>query len=207
VEPVEWLYDGLRGKIIPWTKANGGHSDDPSAQVFLVGRNGKVFARCPGAQAYSASGLSKWLAAQIVAYAKRYPRTALAFQEAEITLEQNRPRCEALDAARRVGKPILLYVGREATPRDDRKAKAQVKAVRKFEKGTLSSKRAAAAAKGWTLLRLDISKPAHAALARGFGVKQAPTLLLWAPAMEKPRDLGKLQPASLAYNLKKSGPR
>ncbi len=29
-ESVEWFYDGLNGKIIPWTKENGGTSDDPS---------------------------------------------------------------------------------------------------------------------------------------------------------------------------------
>ena len=43
-EPVEWLYDGLKGKIIPWTKEHGGKSDDPSIQAFVVGMDGKVFA-------------------------------------------------------------------------------------------------------------------------------------------------------------------
>ena len=51
VEPVMWLYDGLNGKIIKWTLANGNDNHDPSVLAYLVDRNGKVFSHCPKGQA------------------------------------------------------------------------------------------------------------------------------------------------------------
>ena len=35
-EPVEWKYDGLKGKIVAWTLENGGTSHDPSVLAFVV---------------------------------------------------------------------------------------------------------------------------------------------------------------------------
>jgi len=202
-EAVEWLYDGLKGKIIEWTLANGGTSHDPSAQAFLVARDGTVFNRCPGGKLYSGSSFSKWLAEQAKAYDKKYPRTRVPFSMVEVV----DGRCEALDAAREGQKPILLYVGREETAKDDKSAKKQVKAARKFEKGTLGSKKAGEAAKGWTLLRFNLADPEHAKLLKPFGVEAAPALLMFLPGGEQPQDLGtKLKGPNLAYHLGKHAP-
>ncbi|MHC4579802.1 MAG: hypothetical protein ACYTED_20690 [Planctomycetota bacterium] len=206
-ESVEWLYDGLKGRIIPWTKEHGGTSDDPSVQAFIVGRDGGVVSRCPDGRAYSASSFSKWLEEQADSYDRKFPRTKVPFAMAEVSpaTEEERARCEALEEAREARTPILLYVGREPAPSDDRKAKAQVKACRKIEKGALGSKKAAEAAKGWALLRLDLSRAEHRDLAKGLGVEQAPALLMLLPDREKPVDLGtKLKGSNLAYHLKKN---
>ena len=199
-EAVEWLYDGLKGKIIPWTLENGGKSHDPSAQAFLVARDGSVFDRCPDGRVYSGSSFTKWLAEQAKAYDRKYPRTRVPLQMVDVVDGE----CEAFATARAEKRPILLYVGREETADDDKAARKQVKAARKFERGTLSSKKAAEAAKGWTLLRLNIADKAHAELLKSFGVVQAPALLVFEPGAEKPTDLGtKLKGPNLAYHLKK----
>ncbi|MHC4547476.1 MAG: hypothetical protein ACYTEZ_01755 [Planctomycetota bacterium] len=206
VEAVEWLYDGLNGKIIPWTLDNGGHSKDPSVQAFLVARDGKVFARCPDGQAYRASGFSRWLEEQLGRYERRFPRTAFRFETPDMDLIDGKPTSESFEAARRAGRPILLYAGRDSFGPEDKKAKKEVKAARKLEKGTLSDKKAAEAAKGCALFKLDLADARQAAFARTLGITQAPTLLLILPGQKKPLDLSKLKGPSLAYHLKKRAP-
>ena len=201
VEAVEWYYDGLNGKIIPWTKENGGHSDDPSVQAFLVARDGNVFARCPDAKAYSASGLAGWLDEQVRAYAKKYPRLSLAFEEpADVERDGNKVTW------RQGARPLLLFIGREERRDDDRAAKKQVKETRKFEKRAFQHKDLAEAAKGWTLVRIDLGDETHALIARGFAVTEAPALLMFLPDETRPKDLGKIKAASLVYYLKKHAP-
>ncbi len=197
VEPVEQLYDGLNGKVIKWTLENGNKSHDPSCLAFLVGRDGKVVSKCPSP--YSASSFTKWLGEEVVKYEKSHPRTRVPFVPP--TMEDG--RCVEFDEAQQERKPILLYVGRETA--GDKKAKKQIKVCRKFEKGTLSSKKAAAEAKGWVLLRFDIADKRHAEFLKQFGVKTAPALLMFAPGAEKPTDLGtKVKGPNLAYHLKKA---
>ena len=41
-ECVEWHYDGLNGKIIPWTMEHGNESHDPSVLAFVVAADGTV---------------------------------------------------------------------------------------------------------------------------------------------------------------------
>jgi hypothetical protein len=202
VEAVEWHYDGLNGKIIPWTKENGGHSDDPSVQAFVVGRDGAVFARCPDAKAYNASALADWLEEQIRAYGKKYPRLSLPFEEPEGLTRDGDDVAWDQDA-----RPLLLFIGREERRDDDRLAQKQVKVTRKFEKRAFQHKDLAEAAKGWTLVRLDIADENHALLARKFGVTVAPALLMFLPGEEKPTDLRKIKAASLVYHLKKHAPK
>lgn len=201
VEPVEWLYDGLNGKIIPWTKEHGGHSDDPSVQVFLVACDGSVFARCPDAKAYSGSGLAGWLGEQIRAYGKKYPRLSLRFEEP--ALERDGKQVTWRQDAR----PLLLFIGREETRDDDRAAQKQVKETRKFEKRAFKHKDLAAAAKGWKLVRFDLADDDHAKVARGLAVTEAPALLMFLPGEAKPKNLGKVKAASLVYYLKKNAPK
>ena len=197
VEPVEQLYDGLNGKIIKWTLENGNKSHDPSCLAYLVGSDGKVVSKCPSP--YAASSFSKWLNEEITKYEKSHPRTRVPFVPPTIEDEA----CVEFDEAKRERKPILIYVGRESTA--DKKLKKQIKACRKFEKGTLSSKKAATQAKGWVLLRFDIAEKKHAEFLKQFGVEAAPALLMFAPGAEKPTDLGtKMKGASLAYHLKKA---
>jgi len=198
VEAVEWLYDGLNGKIIKWTLENGNTHKDPSCLVFLVGRDGKLVSSCPGGQAYSASGMSKWLKAEVAKYERSHPRTRVAFLMSEP---------ESLEQARESGKNVLVYFGRESYLPKDKRGKSQRKACAKFEKGTLNSKKAADAAKGWVLLRFDLAQKAHAELAKKLGVEAAPALLMFLPRAEKPQDLGsRLKGPNLAYLLKKHPP-
>jgi hypothetical protein len=202
---VEWRYDGLNGKIIPWTKKHGGTSDDPSVQAFVVARNGQVLSRCPGGSTYAGASFARWLSEQADDYERKFPRTRVPFAVAEVFVEDGEEaRCEALAEARESKRPVLLYIGREPQPEDDRTAKKQVKASRKLEKGALGSKKAAEAAKGWVLLRLDLSKRVHLAFAKRIGVTEAPALLMFLPGESEPVDLGtRLTGPSLAYRLKK----
>lgn len=206
VEAVEWLYDGLNGKIIPWTIENGGHSKDPSVQAFLVARDGKVFSRCPDGRAHSASGFSSWLKEEIARYEKQYPRTAFRFEIPDMDLIDGRPASESFLAARREDRPILLYAGRDSADKKDRKARKEVKASRKLEKGALSSKKAAEAAKGYVLFKIDLADERQARWAKTKGIEKAPALLLFLPGEAEPVDLSKVKGASLAYHLKKHAP-
>lgn len=197
----------MGGKIITWTKENGGTSDDPSVQVFLCGKDGKVQSRCADGQAYDASSLSKWLEEALLAYEKEHPRTAVPFQPPELAGEGEEIRCEAIDAAREAGKPVLLYVGREGREEDARKLKAQVKSCRAFEKSCFGSKKTAEDAEGWLLLRFDLSDEAHAAFLQRYGIEEAPALRMIVAGEESPIDPGtKLKAANLSYHLKKHAP-
>ncbi len=197
VEPVEQLYDGLNGKVIKWTLENGNKSHDPSCLAFLEGRNGKVVSKGPSP--YSASSFTKWLNEEVLKYEKSHPRTRVPFLPPTIEEET----CVEFDEAKQGRRPILIYVGRESG--DDKTAKKQIKACRKFEKGTLSSKKAAAEAKGWVLLRFDIAEKKHAEFLKRFGVEAAPALLMFAPGADEPTDLGtKVKGPNLAYHLKKN---
>lgn len=208
-ERVEWLYDGLKGKIIPWTKANGGTSDDPSVQAFVVDLDGKVVERATDADAHQPKAFVRWLTKHADAWEKAHPKTKVAFVPAEIVAEgegaERTVKCAALDDARAAGTPVAVYVGRGPRTDDDAKAKAEAAASRAFEKGTLNSDDAAKAASGWTLLRLDRGDKDQAALAKSLGVEEAPALLLFAPGAEKPQALPRdATGASLAFQMKKT---
>ncbi len=203
-ETVEWLYDGLGGKVISWTKEHGNENDDPSVLVFMTGVDGNVIATAPNV--YQPSGFRKWLDEQAAAYAKTHPTTRVPFVRATVEIagegDDRVATCAELDDAREAGDPALVYVGRSATPDDDRREKAVVKASRKFEKGTLGSKSAAEAAEGVVLLRLDVADDVHALLARQLGAEKVPTLLLFAPGAEAPENLGdRISGRSLARKL------
>jgi len=167
--------------------------------IWFVGRDGKVFARFQGGR--NASMVAKWVDEQLKKYEKEHPRTAVPFEPAECDEDG---KCEALEDARAEKKPILLYFGREPGEKDKGKIKSQVKKCRKFEKGTLSSKKAAAVATGWVLLRFDVANPSHAELMKSFGAKDAPTLVMFEPAAKTPQVLGaSLRGANLAFYLAK----
>jgi hypothetical protein len=207
-EPVEWIYDGLGGKVVRWTLANGGKSEDPSAQLFVVGAGGKVLSRLEDAKAYTPAAVSEWLAAQAEAWEKEHPRTALAFVPATVTATgegaARTVRCAEVDEARAAGRPLLVYVGRDSADEKDRPARAEAAASRKFEKGALDSKAAADAAAGWTLVRLDVADPDQAAVAASLGAERAPALLLWEPGEEKPVRLpATISGPDLAFRLRR----
>jgi hypothetical protein len=200
-EAVEWHYDGLKGKVIQWTHANGSDHHDPSVLAWLVGRDGKVVARCPGGKAYNASGLAGWLDDELKKYEKLHPRTAVPLVAAEL---DDDGKCTVLSEAVEAKKPVLIYFGRES---GTKKQKKEISACRKFEKGTLGSKKAGAAAKGWVLLRFDLADEKHAAFAKALGVVAAPALLIWEPGSDKPTNIGtKVRGPNLAYHLKKISP-
>jgi hypothetical protein len=201
-ELVRQLYDGLNGKIIPWTKEHGGTSNDPSVQAFVVGADGRVQARAPDTTAYQPSGFAKWLSEQSKIYERAHPRTRMAFVRAEV--KEGEETCAEFTKAREADQKILLYFGREAKEGQDRAAKKQSAAAKKFEKKTLDSKSAATAAEGWTLLRFDLANPDHARFAKTLEVETAPRLLLFRPGAEEPTDLGeRITPSALGYQLKK----
>lgn len=208
----QWLYDGLKGKVIPWTRANGGTSDDPAVQVFVVAPDTKAVVRAPGEEAYAPERFAAWLKAQADAWDRAHPATRLAFAAAEVASEGEgaaaKRRCDALSSALESKKPALLFVTRSEQPEADKAAKAQAAASRKLEKGALDSELASKAAEGVLLLKLDLADPDHAAFARTLGVEKAPALLLFAPGDAKPQVL---DPAitgdALAYKLRKLAQR
>ncbi len=211
VEAVEWLYDGLNGKIIPWTLEHGNTNHDPSVLAFILKPDGTVITRAPNAVPYQASSFARWLEEQVDAYEKLHPRTRVPFVRADVRREGEGEDvsfvCAALEKARADRKPLLLYFGRDEKPGLDRGARKQVKVARKFEKSTLDSKSAAKEAVGWTLLRFDLGEEAQAAFAASLGVEAAPALVLFAPGAEGPEVLPRrLSGASLAYHLKKHAP-
>ena len=206
-EIVEWFYDGLNGKIIPWTLENGGTSHDPSAQAFVLHGDGTVLARAPGGQLRQKSQFAKWLGEQADLHEKKYPPTRVPLVRAEVVKDGDGVRCAALDVAREASQPVLLYFGRSEQDDLDRKLRSEVKAARKFEKGALDSKKAAEAAEGWTLLRFDLGNEAAAALAATWEVEKAPALVIWPVGAEAPIALpSRMTGASLAYQLKKYTP-
>ena len=205
-ETVEWLYDGLQGKVIKWTKEHGNDHDDPSVLVFVADSDGKVLEKATNA--YQPAGFQKWLDEQAESYERSHPTTRVPFVRATVTVsgegDERIATCAELDEAREAGSPVLVYVGRSASPDDDRKTKPAVKASQKFEKGTLGAKSAAEAADGLVLIRLDVANEAHALLAESLGVEKVPTLLLFAPEAEAPDDLGgRITGQALAHKLKK----
>ncbi|MCE9636253.1 MAG: hypothetical protein K8T90_11175 [Planctomycetes bacterium] len=213
-EPVEALYDGLNGKIIPWTLANGGTSTDPSAQLFVVGLDGKVISRLDDAKAHTPSSVVEWLTDLADRWEKDHPATALAFSRAAVTVvvdkpegataEVRTPTCAAADEAREAKRPVLLYFGRDSAAADDKAHAAEAASSRKLERGALDSKAAADVSSGWALLRFDVSDADHAAYAKALGVDKFPALLVWEPGAEKPSRLAPtITGPDLAFRLKK----
>ena len=205
-EAVEWIYDGLNGKVIKWTKENGSHHDDPSVLAFVTDSTGRVLQMAKNVSQPSA--FAEWLDEQADEYERKFPSTRVPLIRAKVTGQgegdERTVSCEALDEALGDGRAVLLYVGRSEREGDDKKARSQASASRKFEKGTLGSKKAAEAAARAVLLRLDIGDPDHARLAAQLGVEKVPTLLLWQPGAEQPDDLGgRISGAALTGKLKK----
>ena len=83
-EIVEWCYDGLNGKIIPWTTEHGNTSHDPSVQAFVLKADGTVLARAPNAQVYQAPSFARWIDEQADDSEKKYPATRVPFVRAEV---------------------------------------------------------------------------------------------------------------------------
>jgi hypothetical protein len=207
-EIVEWCYDGLNGKIIPWTLKNGGTSHDPSVQAFVLHNDGAVIARAPDAKVYQASSFHKWLAEQADRYEKTYPPTRVPLLRADVVRDGDELSCPALEEERTAEKPVLLYFGRGEREGQSKSHRKEVKAARKLEKGALDSRKAAEAAEGWALLRFDLGDADAAAWAASLGVDRAPAVLLWLPRQETPELLpARLTGASLAYALKKWKPK
>jgi hypothetical protein len=216
-ERVEALYDGLAGKLIPWTKQHGGTSDDPSAQVFVLGADGAVVARCPDATAHAAGALAGWVTEQANAYEQAHPRTRVPLVTVDVVWDgegaTRKAVCAAFDQAVAAGTPVLLYAGREKVVEGEKGTKAEVALARKFEKGPLQVEAAATASAGWALLRLDLARDADRAFLATLGVTAAPQLVL-VPAKTAPGDVAKarvlvpkdVSGASLAALLQKHGP-
>lgn len=213
VEPVEWCYDGLGGKIIDWTmdhgskKRDGKPQDHPSLLAFIVGRDGKPFALLSDGRQYQAGSLVKWAEEQLDAYERQFPSTRLAFLRSKVAVrgkgDDAKAVCAAFTEARDAKQPVALYFGRAHAPADDKALRKEVKRARKFEKGVLNSKTAEKQATGWTLLRFDLSDETHALFAKAHGVTTAPSILVFLPGADKPTVLDhKATGHALARHLK-----
>ncbi|MCU0727680.1 MAG: hypothetical protein MUE73_18120 [Planctomycetes bacterium] len=206
-EPVEWLYDGLSGKVIAWTMAHGNTNHDPSVLAFVVSASGQVVAAAPAATPYQGSSFAKWLAEQAAAFERDHPRTAVPFARAEVAEAGGAASCAALDSARSAGRPVLAYFAREPRAGDDAAMKKECADCRAFEKKTLNAKSAAEAVtgtEGLLLLRFDRADALHAKLADRLGVTRGPVLLLFPAGAGDPENLGgKLDGSGLAYRLRK----
>ena len=214
---MEWCYDGLGGSIIQWTmdhgskKPDGKPQDHPSLLAFFVGRDGKPFALLSNNQQYQAGSLGTWALEQLDLYERAHPSTRLPFVPAKVEIDGDASdaaaACPDLEAARKAGRPVLLYFGRGHFDPKDKAAKKENKLARKFEKGTLNSKTAEKQVQGWTLLRFDLSDEAHATFALQLEVRAAPELLMWLPGEEAPQVLGRQTSGHrLASLLKKHRP-
>ncbi len=208
---MEWLYDGLKGKVIPWTKQSGGTSDDPSVQAFVVGPDGRVVERCADDESGQPKSFAAWLRRQADAWERSHFRTRIPFVPAKVVPRVNGmvldPSCAVLEEAIAKKRPVALYVGREEREGDDAKAKAETAACRRFEAGPLGSEEAARASAGWVLLRLDRADLLHAHIARAYTSETAPAVVLLVPNLPKPTVLDRqASGSSLAYLLKKHQP-
>jgi hypothetical protein len=207
-EVAEWQYDGLTGKVIPWTKEHGGTSDDPAVQAFVVQPDTGQAARAPRDDAYAPAAFAKWLKDQADAYEKAHPSTRIAFAAAELKVDVDgttrKVACPALEQAKTDGKPALVYVSRGDRADADKPAKEQAAASRKVEKALLNSGEAAKALEGWTLVRLDVADADHLAFAKTLGVDKAPALVVIVPGEEKPLTIdASVTGDALAFKLKK----
>jgi hypothetical protein len=176
--------------------------------------DGSVQARAPDAKVYQASSFAKWLHEQAGAYEKKFPRTRLPFVRVDVVRRgsDTDPKvvCAPLEEAREQRRHVLLYFGRDMPEEPTKDEKKQAKAARKFEKGTLDSKKAAETAAtlkdDLVLLRFDLGEKDHALLAARYGVDKAPRLVLLQAGVEEPELLKiGVSGASLAYRLKKLG--
>ncbi len=205
-ECVEWLYDGLGGKVIAWTKEHGNRNDDPSVLAWVADASGAVIAQA--GEAYAPDAFAKWLDEQADAYERTHPQTRVPFAPAELVGEgegaERSVRCPAVDAAREEGRLVLVYLGRSERAGDDKAAKAEAAAARKLEKGLLASQSAADSVAGALLVRLDAGDADALRYARALGARSVPALLVIAPGAESAEDLGvKLSAQSFAYRMKK----
>jgi len=137
-ETVEWLYDGLNGKIIPWTREHGGTSDDPSVLVFLVGPDGKVVEKAPDREADQAKAFAKWLESRADEWERSHPRTKVPFVWTAVTASgsgaDRRVACAELDQAHAKGDPVAVYVGLEKREGDDATGKTEAAAASTLER-------------------------------------------------------------------------
>ena len=158
---------------------------------------------------YAGASFAKWMKEEVDKYERTHPRTVVPLVMADLVSDDGKAySCPAFDEARESKKPVLLYVGRDARPEDSRKVKKEVKAARRLEKAAFSSKKAAAAAKGWVLLRLNLGEKEHAIFAKSLGIEKAPVVLMFLPDNEEPVDLGtRLKGANLEFHLKKHAPK
>jgi hypothetical protein len=208
----EWQYDGLNGKVIPWTKEHGGTSDDPAVQVFVVVPDTGVVTRAPRDEAFAPGDFAKWLKEQADAFEKTHAATRIAFAAADVKTEvagtTTKWTCAAIDAAKKDMKPVLVYVTRGERADADKTAKAQAAASRKLEKSLFDSDQAAKAAEGWTLLKLDVAEADQLAYAKLLGADRAPALLALVPGEEKPQAIDlTITGEVLAFKLKKLAPK
>jgi hypothetical protein len=178
VEPVLWEYDGLQGKVIAWSKEHENANPDPSVLCWLLHSDGEHTATLQTGAQYQAASMASWLEKALTAYEAAHPRTRVPFVRAEVGGTSEEPRLAALATAR--GQvPVAVYVGRDRYEDNDKVGKAENRRARAFERTVLGSKKVAEKAEGWTLLRLDLADPLHAALAKTLGVTAAPSIALF----------------------------
>ena len=205
MEPVEWGYDGLGGKIIKWTMDSGSPSDHPSILAFFVGVDGTVESMLDGGKQYGVGSFCKWLEEQVKAYEKAHPKTRLPFVLTDVMEADGSYTCKAASDAHEAGQRVLLFFGRERFDPKDKPAKKEAKLTRSFAKKVLNAQAAEKQKEGFVFLRFDVSDEAHAAYAKQLGPEQIPALFMWLPGESAPTDLGKrISGSGLAQAMKKS---
>lgn len=190
-EQAEWPYDGLAGKVIPWTRNHGGTSDDPTIQAFVILPDTGAVTRASREQSLTPDSFAKWLKDQADAYEKTHPIPKLGYVSGEMRTEGEGTGkkwfCSTVDAARKDERAVLVFVSRSEKSGADKAAKAQASESKRVEKAFLDSELFARLYQGWTLVKIDLSNPDDLYYAKSWGVEKAPYYIEFALGADKPR--------------------
>jgi hypothetical protein len=204
--PVEWAYDGPKGRVMQWVREHGITQPDPAYCVWILDAKGEEFARW-GDRKYIAAEFVEWLNEQSGKWGggKKSKPTRIAFVDVKVEPdEQGEPT-----VARDKDKPALLYfqLPGQASGFGFKGRGEEIKACRDFDKSPLSSAAVIEPSLKFECLRIDYSKEEAVKLAARYGVDAVPALVLIPAGDAKPRVfIKKVSDKGLAAALQETAP-
>jgi len=219
-ECTEWLYDGLKGQVIKWTKEHGNDNDDPAERVWVLDAAENVVGSPSSRELRSPEEFAAWLGQTKVEHDRRTgripPEMAVEWSDAIVRDpgEGEGPGLvlEGLAAAKQDAMPLFGYVAIPASKQDDRKLKPLRKRCEKLEHGALADETLAKLAARCFSVRFDFTKPkVRQYLKETWKIKKAPLLFVidWTRKTPKPRlwTHAALKPKEVVRALKKILPK